>query len=91
MTENYDVVKPSWLKRATQPENLGKIQDFYPWELLARSHKTNRKLENLYDEFYDNYETSVTEEELRKLLEKAGKKVIFILICVCFLFRFSTF
>lgn len=74
-SNKYDVVKPSWLIRATQPQNLGKLQEFYPWELLATRFSTERKLDESYDKFYDSYTKGTTKEDLIRSLERAGELV----------------
>ncbi|XP_011501770.1 PREDICTED: DNA ligase 4 [Ceratosolen solmsi marchali] len=70
LSNKYDVAKPIWLKRVTRSENLSKIQEFYPWELFASCPATKRKLEDIYDQYFDSYIEDTNEKCLMKSIEK---------------------
>ncbi|XP_016845791.1 DNA ligase 4 isoform X1 [Nasonia vitripennis] len=67
---NHDVVSLDWLRRATKQENIGKIQDFRPWELYAMTVSTRRKLDDAYDQYWDNYTEDLDEETLKRVTKR---------------------
>lgn len=75
----YDVAKIDWLKRVTDLKNLAKIQEFYPWELYSRSPSTQKRLEKIYDEFWDSYVDDIDEESLKRVIDKVEEYVRYLL------------
>lgn len=45
--------------------------------MWAKRYSTERKLNEIYDNFYDSYEQDATEESLKRSLQKADEVVIF--------------
>ena len=77
-SNKYDVVSVDWLKRATAEENLGKLVDFYPWELHSSNSPTTTRMMENYDCFQDNYTEKADEISLKRSLDKVSELVRFL-------------
>ncbi|KAL7287403.1 hypothetical protein TKK_0018518 [Trichogramma kaykai] len=75
----YDVVKVDWLKRATRAENIGKLQEFLPWDMLATRETTKARFNETYDEYQDSYTQDIKDEEdlkrIFKNIDDSGDKL----------------
>lgn len=68
-----------WFNRVTNQSDLSSLGDFLPWELLCSRDITKRRLEENYDEYYDNFIVDADEETLKRSFDKITKPVIFII------------
>ncbi|CAB0033176.1 unnamed protein product [Trichogramma brassicae] len=75
----YDVVKVDWLRRATRAENIGKLQEFLPWDMLATREATKARFNETYDEYQDSYTQDIKDEEdlkrIFKNIDDSGDKL----------------
>ncbi|XP_063983073.1 DNA ligase 4 isoform X1 [Diachasmimorpha longicaudata] len=67
-----DVVRVSWVVRATREENLGEIVEFFPWEVIGMKMKTWERLKERFDDYYDDYFEEADEESVRRSLERVS-------------------
>ncbi|KMQ92908.1 dna ligase 4-like protein [Lasius niger] len=69
----YDVVTLDWFKRVINQSDWASLGDFMPWELLCSRDKTQHRLAENYDEYYDNFIVDADEETLKRSFDKIAK------------------